>query len=98
MTPRQLRTLDLIREEIARTGLAPTYREIAARSGFSSPGHAHDAVEFLIEAGLIRKIPGRQRGLMIVNQPTLAAVPTQTLRDELARREAAEMELTDAQL
>lgn len=98
LTPRQLKALDLIRDRISVTGMAPSYREIAEHCRFSSPGHAHAAVDALIDAGLVRKVAGRKRGLALVDQPALAAVPTHTLRDELARREAAEMELTDARL
>ncbi|WP_066723470.1 hypothetical protein [Sphingomonas pituitosa] len=98
MTARQLQVLTLIRERLSQTGLAPTYREISAQCGFSSAGHAHQAVDFLIDAGLVRKVPGRRRGLTLVDQPTLAAVPTEDLRHELARREAAETEITDARL
>lgn len=98
MTPRQLQVLDFIRDRIGLTGIAPSYSEIAEHFRLSSKGHAHAVVDALIDAGLVRKAAGRRRGLTLIDQPTLAAVPTQTLRYELARREAAEMELTDARL
>jgi SOS-response transcriptional repressor LexA len=87
MSRLRLAVLDFVREEIAATGCAPSYREIQRRFGRRSPSSAHAAVSSLVEDGLLIRVPGRDRGLRLPGAD-LRAVPTESLRAELARREA----------
>jgi SOS-response transcriptional repressor LexA len=88
MSPLRLEVLDFVREELAATGCAPSYRAIQRRFGMGSPSNAHAAVSRLVEAGLLVRSPGRDRGLRLPGAD-LRAVPSESLRAELARREAA---------
>jgi len=63
LTIRQHTTLDFIRAYHAQHGYAPSLAEIALGLGLSSKGSIHRQVQALAEAGHIRLIPGRKRGI-----------------------------------
>jgi repressor LexA len=68
LTLAQQRTLVFIRGFISGRGHAPSLEEIAAGSGFRSKSAAHKHVRALAEAGRLRLIPGRKRGIELVEE------------------------------
>lgn len=68
LTPGQHKTLDFIRQYIAREGMAPTLTEIATGLGISSRGSVHRQVQALAEAGYIELISGRKRGIQLTEE------------------------------
>ena len=68
LTQGQHKTLDFIRQYIAREGLAPTLSEIAIGLGVSSKGSVHKQVQALAEAGYIELLAGRKRGIKIIEE------------------------------
>ncbi|MET0072193.1 MAG: transcriptional repressor LexA [Candidatus Thiodiazotropha sp.] len=72
LTPTQDRTLAFIRRYLKRRGYAPSLIEIAEGIGISSKGTAHRHVQALAEAGAIRLIAGRKRGIELVDEEALS--------------------------
>jgi repressor LexA len=68
LTPTQDRTLTFIRRYLKRRGYAPSLIEIAEGIGITSKGTAHRHVQALVDAGYIRLIPGRKRGIELVDE------------------------------
>ena len=68
LTSGQHKTLDFIRQYIAREGFAPTLAEIAIGLGMSSKGSVHKQVQALAEAGYIELIAGRKRGIQLTDE------------------------------
>ena len=68
LTPAQHRVLDFIRKYLIREGFAPTLAEIAIGLGVSSKGSMHKQVQALADAGVIRLIPGRKRGIELTDE------------------------------
>ena len=66
LTPGQRKAFDFIRDYLAREGFAPSLAEIAEGLGTTSRGSMHKQVRALADAGLIRLLPGRQRGIELV--------------------------------
>jgi SOS-response transcriptional repressor LexA len=89
MTPRQVKLLDFIRSRLEETSVAPTYAEMAAQIG-GTRSNAHQTVTDLESAGHIKRTGNSRRNLVLVAPyRSLIDVPTNALRAELARREAA---------
>ncbi|TWI07261.1 transcriptional repressor LexA [Aerolutibacter ruishenii] len=65
ITDTQHAILELVAARIARDGLPPSQTEIAAAMGFSSVRAAQYHLEALEQAGVIRKVPGKARGLRL---------------------------------
>ncbi|SKB26881.1 LexA family protein [Sphingopyxis flava] len=86
MTRKELRVLDFIRENIVTAGCAPTLDEIAAHLGMTAKSSAHRIVESLVRQGALVREPHKARNVLLADVPLLTAVPSQVLRDELARR------------
>jgi repressor LexA len=86
LTPAQHRTLDFIRQYYGQHGFAPTLAEITLGLGISSRGSMHKQVQALAEAGAIRLIPGRKRGIELTD---LTDPDNQTLTIPLLGRIAA---------
>ncbi|MEW8505421.1 MAG: transcriptional repressor LexA [Candidatus Thiodiazotropha sp.] len=72
LTPTQDRTLAFIRRYLKKRGYAPSLIEIAEGIGISSKGTAHRHVQALAEAGVIRLITGRKRGIELVDEEALS--------------------------
>ncbi|MES9990974.1 MAG: transcriptional repressor LexA [Candidatus Thiodiazotropha sp.] len=72
LTPTQDRTLAFIRRYLKRRGYAPSLIEIAEGIGITSKGTAHRHVQALADAGRIRLIPGRKRGIEMVDEEELS--------------------------
>ncbi|MET0050801.1 MAG: transcriptional repressor LexA [Candidatus Thiodiazotropha sp.] len=68
LTPTQDRVLAFIRRYLKRRGYAPSLIEIAEGIGITSKGTAHRHVQALADAGRIRLISGRKRGIELVDE------------------------------
>ncbi|MCU7796561.1 MAG: transcriptional repressor LexA [Candidatus Thiodiazotropha sp. (ex Myrtea spinifera)] len=68
LTATQHRTLTFIRRYLKRRGYAPSLIEIAEGIGITSKGTAHRHVQALADAGRIRLITGRKRGIELVDE------------------------------
>jgi len=66
LTERQQQILDLIRNEIARTGFPPTRAEIARALGFRSANAAEDHLRALARKGAIELTAGASRGIRLL--------------------------------
>lgn len=81
ITAKQMEILRFIEAEIAQTGRAPTYRDIAKHCGGLAVGTAQDHVQALLRKGLLARSPGVARGLRLAHRsesidiPILGAVP-----------------------
>ena len=66
LTDTQQSILDLIAERIAEEGVPPSQAEIARAFGFSSVRAAQYHLEALEAAGAIERVPGRARGIRVL--------------------------------
>lgn len=69
MTRQQHTLLNFIREQIAATGLAPSFDEMKTRMGLKSKSEIHRIVKALDGFGFIRRWPNRARAIEIVRMP-----------------------------
>lgn len=69
LTQTQQAILAMIAERIEHEGLPPSQAEIARAFGFSGVRAAQYHLEALEQAGAIRRIPGRARGLQVLAMP-----------------------------
>ena len=74
LTETQQAILALIGERIAVDGMPPSQTEIARAMGFSGVRAAQYHLEALEQAGVIRRVPGKARGIQLV-QPDADASP-----------------------
>jgi len=65
LTPRQAEILELIKRNIADTGMPPTRAEIATRLGFKSANAAEEHLKALAKKGCIEIMPGTSRGIRL---------------------------------
>jgi repressor LexA len=70
LTIRQQQVLDIIRQEIQRTGFPPTRAEIAQTLGFRSANAAEDHLKALAKKGAIELTAGASRGIRLVQDDT----------------------------
>ena len=73
LTAGQHKTLKFIRKYIDKHAYSPTLSEIAIGRGLSSKGSMHRDVQALATAGYIKLLPGRKRGIQLVDEPHQAA-------------------------
>lgn len=66
LTPRLHDTLDFIRDYLARHGYAPLLSEIALGIGIRSKGVVHRYLHALADEGVIELLPGKHRGIRLV--------------------------------
>lgn len=66
--------LEAIRQEVAERRRGPTVRELADRCGFRSTSAVAYQLAALERAGLIRRRPGKARGLALLGLPAPAAL------------------------
>ena len=66
ITDTQQAILDLIRERLASEGMPPSQSEIAQAFGFSGVRAAQYHLEALEQAGAIQRVPGKARGIRLV--------------------------------
>ena len=69
LTPTQTAVLALIAERIEAEGLPPSQTEIARALGFKSVRAAQYHLEALEAAGAIERLPGRARGIRLLQPP-----------------------------
>lgn len=69
LTDTQQAILALIAERIAVDGIPPSQTEIARAMGFSSVRAAQYHLEALEQAGAIHRVPGKARGIRLVQAP-----------------------------
>jgi repressor LexA len=74
LTKRQRSLLVYLSEQIAASGTAPSYQEIASEMNLTSKSGVHRLVNALEERGFIRRIPNRARAIEIVRTVEAAAV------------------------
>lgn len=65
LTSRQQQILDLIKDNIAETGMPPTRAEIAHFFGFKSANAAEEHLKALAKKGYIEMLPGTSRGIRL---------------------------------
>lgn len=75
ITDSQRKTLDFIRHYIAKHGYAPKLQEIANGIGIRSRGVTHRYVQALVDAGHLKQIPGRHRGLELTENENNFTLP-----------------------
>lgn len=71
LTPRQQDTLGFIRDYLAQHGYAPLLSEIAPGIGIRSKGVVHRYLQELSREGLIEIIPGKHRGIRLIESEDL---------------------------
>lgn len=84
---RRRELLVFVADHIAATGVAPSYREIAAHFGWSSASTVAALIDRLERDGHLRRTPGRHRSLEVLRLPALPA------GDPLVRAARAVVEL-----
>ncbi len=67
LTTQQQKAYQFIRQFILRNGQAPLLPEIAQGLGIRSKSHASRYVQALVEQGLLEFVPGRHRGIRLIN-------------------------------
>ena len=75
LTPRQRQILDLIRKTVDSTGMPPTRADICDAFGFRSPTAAEDHLRALARKGVIELLPGRSRGIRLVQPFHASGLP-----------------------
>ena len=65
LTPRQTEILQLIRDNVEKTGYPPTRAEIARAFGFRSPNASEGHLRALARKGVIELVPGSSRGIRL---------------------------------
>lgn len=73
LTARQQQIFDLIKENIANTGMPPTRAEIAEFFGFKSANAAEEHLKALAKKGYIEMLPGTSRGIRLTEELMEAA-------------------------
>lgn len=68
LTDRQQDTYNFIVQYIEEHDRAPLLSEVAKGIGLSSQGSVHNYIQALVNEGLIKRIVGKSRGLVLVNQ------------------------------
>lgn len=84
MTPNQQKVLDVVRD-LVDAGIDPTFEQVARSCGVTRPA-ATAAVDRLVDAGFLRRIPRRHRSIALADRPDLRAVSSEQMLAELARR------------
>ena len=68
LTKRQNEVLDVIKEQIAKTGMPPTRVELAKILGFRSANAAEEHLKALARKGAIEILSGTSRGIRIIGE------------------------------
>lgn len=68
LTKRQKDTFEFIRNFIEQNGEAPLVQQITKGLGITSEGSTHRYVQALVDAGYLKKLPSRTRGLALIEQ------------------------------
>lgn len=73
LSAKQSECLDILRREIARTGVAPSYDEIKARLGLRSKSGVHRLIHALRDKGKIQFLNYRARSIALVEEKVSVA-------------------------
>lgn len=68
LTKRQGEVLDVIKEQIAQTGMPPTRVELAKILGFKSANAAEEHLKALARKGAIEILSGTSRGIRVISE------------------------------
>jgi repressor LexA len=74
LTSRQGQILQLIRDQVAHSGLPPTRAEICRAMGFRSPNAAEEHLRALARKGVIEMMAGTSRGIRLKQLPGIPVV------------------------
>ncbi|HUF80978.1 MAG TPA: transcriptional repressor LexA [Burkholderiales bacterium] len=74
LTPRQEQILQVISDQVARSGLPPTRAEICRAMGFRSPNAAEEHLRALARKGAIEMFAGASRGIRLKQLPGIPVV------------------------
>ena len=72
LTPTQAVCLSAIREYVAHNGVSPTLQELADALGLAGRSGVHRVLRGLVERGHVRIVPGKARGIELVEQRAAA--------------------------
>ena len=75
LTSRHKKLLTFLGNHVDAHGEAPTYREIAEAMGWASTNSVARAIDELEALGQVRRVPGRNRALQLVDQEAFPQVP-----------------------
>lgn len=81
MTSTQKALLDYIRQEIAATGICPSYDEMATAVSLRSKSSVHALLRRLEERGHIRRLPNRRRAIEVVDDAGITQMLCAALED-----------------
>lgn len=73
LTPRQLKVLEFLREEIEKRGYPPSMREIGAAVGLTSSSSVAHQLRTLERLGFVKRDPNRPRALEVFLPDVIAA-------------------------
>lgn len=91
LTQRQNDGLSLIKSKVAESGVAPSFREIAAGLGLRSISGVHRILSALEERGAIRRLPNRARAIEVLSDQSLRELLGNELADELENYAAQQL-------
>src|SRR6267154_1470961 len=74
LTTRQRQVLTFIKDRRRQNGFVPTLQETAKHFGFKSPNSVRQHLRLIEKKGLLHRVPGRSRALVVV-EPDGAADP-----------------------
>lgn len=75
LTSRQKKLLEFLESRIAGQGESPSYREMAEAMGWASTNSVARAIDELEALGKVRRMPGKNRALQLVDQELFPQVP-----------------------
>ena len=67
LTKKQLALLDFLKTFTEENGYSPSYREIMSGLGLSSVSAVAEHINNLVEKGVLEKVPGEARSLLILD-------------------------------
>ena len=68
LTAQQIKVFDVIKESLQSNGYPPTRAEIAKILDFKSVNAAESHIKALVKKGVIEKVPGSSRGIILVEE------------------------------
>lgn len=76
LSARQQQLLEFLRHELQSQGVMPSSREVQQHFGFASQTAAMDLLRALERKGVIRRLPGKARAVILVAPDEILPVPT----------------------
>lgn len=75
LTPKQLKVLKFIEQEVLKTGKTPTFRAIAEYLEVKAIGTVQDYISKLLDRGFLEKEIGSNRGFRLPHQIQVTTIP-----------------------